>query len=383
MNITLQPKKLKGNITVPPSKSLLHRALICAYLGKSAFDVSGYDLSEDITVTKNALENFRDGAVIDCGESGSTLRFLIPIACALGLNIMFTGHGRLPERPLTPYFREFAKKGITFSTDKLPFQISGKLMSGTFELEGDVSSQFISGLLFALPILDGDSEIILTTKHESKPYTDMTIKYLEKCGITIEEYDNTYKIKGNQKYSFTHLEIEGDFSQAAFFLTANYLGSDINITNLPENSIQGDKKILEILDDLRYNDKAAVSAEDIPDLVPILAVAGCFAKNGLVIKNASRLRIKESDRLTAIANALNAIGGQVTVTADGLIVNQITEFKGGEADACNDHRIAMSLAIAATMSTFPVTIIGAECVKKSYPNFFEHIAQAGSCINNL
>lgn len=374
MNIKLQPQKLKGNIEIPPSKSLLHRALICAFLSGEQFDTEKLFpiSSKDIAVTKKSLENFYNGCdLIDCGESGSTLRFLIPIACAMGLNVTFTGRGRLPDRPLTPYFREFSKKGINFTAQKLPFKINGKLSSGTFELEGDVSSQFISGLLFALPLLNGDSEIILTTKHESKPYTDMTVKYLEKCGIIIEEYTNTYKIKGNQKYKFTHLDIEGDFSQAAFFLTANYLGSDINIINLPKNSIQGDKKILEILENLQYNDEVTVSAEDIPDLVPILAVAGCFSKKGLTIVNASRLRIKESDRLTAIANALNAIGGQVTVTEDGLVVNPVTEFTGGEIDACNDHRIAMALAIAATKSTCPVTIMGAECVKKSYPDFWE------------
>ncbi|GHU53103.1 3-phosphoshikimate 1-carboxyvinyltransferase [Clostridia bacterium] len=371
MNLTLKPAMLDGKINLPPSKSLLHRALICAYLADYNLDITGYEISKDIATTKYTLDCFADGYSLDCGESGSTLRFLLPIACALGLNVTFTGEGRLPERPLIPYLREFIHNGIQFSSDKLPITISGKLKAGKYNLEGNISSQFISGLLFALPLLDGDSEIIITTSHESKPYTDMTLACIRNCGINIIEKDNTYIIKGNQKYIYSDIEIEADYSQAAFFLVANFLGSNIKIDNLPQKSIQGDQKIVEILENLKNNTIDEIDCKDTPDLVPVLAVACCFAKTRVILKNTDRLRLKESDRLTAISTSLNKIGGKLNVTKSGLIIEPIDHFTGGITDSVNDHRIAMSLAIAAQKCNAPITIINAECVGKSYPSFWD------------
>ncbi|MDR0920343.1 MAG: 3-phosphoshikimate 1-carboxyvinyltransferase [Oscillospiraceae bacterium] len=373
MNITLKSIPLKGKLTLPPSKSLLHRALICAYLSKNEFDLSSYEVSNDIFATKHSLEDFEQESVVNCFESGSTLRFLLPIACALGLNITFIGDGRLPERPLTAYLREFSKKGITFDGDKLPLKVSGQLQPGEYNIEGNISSQFISGLFFALPLLNGDSKIIVTEPHESKPYSNMTLACLRKCGIEILEDGNTYTIKGNQTYQWNNIDIEGDFSQAAFFLTANYLGSDIKFTNLPKNSSQGDNKIIEILEELKQNNISEINCTDVPDLVPILAVACCFAKKNIIINGAERLKIKESNRLAAITKNLNDIGGKITLYPDGLKIEPIEYFRGGIVDSYNDHRIAMSSAIAAQKSLYPITILNAECVGKSYPSFWDEI----------
>jgi 3-phosphoshikimate 1-carboxyvinyltransferase len=395
MEITLQPKKLKGEIAIPPSKSILHRTLICSFLAGTEPDLSEYVLSKDIIATRKALRNLKYGETVDCGESGSTLRFLIPVACALGLTVKFTGSGRLPERPLVPYFRELSKKGITFSEDKLPFTVSGKLESGFYEIEGNISSQFISGLMFALPLIKGNSRIRIIGTHESQPYTEMTINCIRKQGVKIAKNNGEYLIKGNQKYIPGSINVEADYSQAAFFLAANFLGSNVKITNLPKKSIQGDSAIVLLLNLLKHdlNESVldiyktlnvvqflqpeikdalirAVSFQDVPDLVPIFAVASCFAKNPVKIVNAERLRIKESDRLSAMCNALNAIGGNVRETEDGLLITPVSHFTGGTIDSVNDHRIAMALAIASTKSIAPITITGAECVEKSYPDFW-------------
>lgn len=408
MNIRITPSMLEGTVSIPASKSYAHRAIICAALADGCSEISGVTMSKDITATIEAMKalgaaveqvsedtlrvsgvsGIPAAADIDCNESGSTLRFIIPIAAALGVESRFFGRGRLPQRPIDIYTRELGNHGITFDYDHtMPFGISGKLTSGKYYIEGDVSSQFITGLLFALPLLEQDSEIIITTeKLESKPYIDITAECMKKFGITVEETAEGYHISGGQKYLPCSLKVEGDYSQAAFFFTANALGCGINVENLVPESVQGDKKILEIISEMCYNGTDELKSfnadcSDIPDLVPILTVLGCFGTERSVIYNAERLRIKESDRLKAISETLNALGGRVTVTDDGLLIDPITELHGGEIDSFGDHRIVMSAAIAALKATGDITIKGAEAVEKSYPDFFRDYNKLGGKAN--
>lgn len=405
MDIKITPSKLKGTVNIPSSKSMTHRMLICAALANGQSKISNITFSKDIyatidaltsigadikinkdSVTVNGINHLPDSSQIDCCESGSTLRFLIPITASLGISSTYIGHGRLPERPITPYIRELSEHGITFEYhNTMPFNMSGKLKSGKFKLEGNISSQFITGMLFALPLLDGDSEIIMTSVLESKPYADMTIQCLNTFGIEITETEKGYFIKGNQQYKHQNTIVEGDYSQAAFFVVANVLGNNININNLTKNSLQGDKKIVEITENLCYNKNNepngfSINAADIPDLVPILGVLGTFCQGKSLIYGAERLKIKESDRLESTSAALNALGGNITAENDGLsILHSI--LKGGTVDSYGDHRIAMSAAIAATICTEPVIIKNANAVEKSYPDFFKDYQKLGGIIN--
>lgn len=402
MDIKIYPSKLIGTVKAPSSKSYSHRMLIAAALAGGVSEISNVTESDDINVTAGAMEALgakiladegtytvsgiktpAEKAYINCGESGSTLRFMIPVAAALGTNATFDGRAKLPTRPITPYTREFPKKGVTFEPQSgLPIEIKGRLRAGEYSLEGDVSSQFITGLMLALPLCEEDSVIKLTSPLQSKPYADMTIAALKNFGVNIKEVDMDglplYLIKGGQKYSPCRISVEGDYSQAAFFYTANALGSEVKITNLDPNSVQGDKDIVEIIEGCGKELSAfTVDVGDIPDLVPILAVLGSFTTGQSRIINAARLKIKESDRLVCVANALNAIGGRVTAGEDSLIIDPVKSFKGGEVDSCNDHRIVMAAAIAATVSEGPVIIHGAENVNKSYPRFFEDYKALG------
>ncbi len=407
-NVEINPTLLKGTVSAPPSKSVAHRLLICAALAEGTSTVSGLQISKDIEATIQALKalgaeisvsgdtaevtgisvsTLVKKAVVNCNESGSTLRFIIPIAAALGVNAEFLGQGKLPERPITPYLSELTKNGITFDyNNTMPFSISGKLKSGKFVVDGGISSQFITGLLFALPLLDGNSEIVLTSTLQSKPYVDITIGCLNQFGIEISEISDRYLIKGNQRFNPSKSVVEGDYSQAAFYFVANVIGNNIDISNLNSNSLQGDKKILEIIDKVRYNDKKqlnsfSVDASDIPDIVPILTVLASFCEGTSEITNVARLRIKESDRLEAISSCINKIGGNVITEADRLIITGVKSFTGGTVDSFNDHRIAMSMAIAATKCDKPLTITNAGCVEKSYPNFFSDYTMLGGKIN--
>ncbi|WP_294100070.1 3-phosphoshikimate 1-carboxyvinyltransferase [uncultured Ruminococcus sp.] len=395
MNITVFPTKLSGLVTVPPSKSVAHRMVIAAALSEGTSTITNIYPSEDILATMSCMrklgaeidftgdraeitgiKDIPETAELDCGESGSTLRFLIPVACALGVKTTFQGRGRLPQRPITPYLYEFPKHGISFEYDNtMPFSVNGKLTGGKFYVDGGISSQFITGLLFALPLLKEDSEIVLTSHLESKPYVDITLDTLRDHGCKIEETENGYFVKGGQHYEPFSGKVEGDYSQAAFFKAANSLGSRIEIAGLEEKSFQGDKKIVEICEKIVYNKNGSLQpfdldCSDIPDLVPILTVLGCFCEGKSYIRNAARLRIKECDRLSAISQCLNKIGGRVKELDDGLEIEGVLALNGGTVESFNDHRIAMSMAVAATRCTSPLKIKGAECVRKSYPDFF-------------
>ena len=405
MDIRISPSKLKGELNVPASKSCAHRSIICASLADGVSHLSGVTMSKDIEATIGAMTALGaefevnggditvkgsggknvEKCLVDCNESGSTLRYIIPIAAAVGTETEFHGRGRLPQRPIDIFTRELGKNGVNFDYhNTMPFTVSGGLRSGRFEIEGNVSSQFITGLLFALPLLDGDSEIVLTSHLESRPYVDITIDTLRRFGVIAEETADGFFVRGGQKYHPHDEKIEGDYSQAAFFCVANALGSQVELHNLNENSVQGDKKILEIIHDMCYNGSIGsynADCSDIPDLVPILAVLGAFGSEKSVIYNAKRLKIKESDRLETTAALLNGLGGDVTVTDDGLIIRPTGAMHGGIVDGFGDHRIVMAAAIAATCIDGEVVIRGAEAAEKSYPAFFDDYKMLGGNAN--
>jgi 3-phosphoshikimate 1-carboxyvinyltransferase len=400
VEIRLDHSVLSGKVKIPASKSCAHRLLICAALAEGVSVISGVSMSKDIeatigamtalgadfdingdTVTVKGISRCPENAVIDCNESGSTLRFIIPVAAALGVEAEFTGRGRLPQRPIDIYTRELSKNGITFLTDKMPYRTTGRLTGSEYRIEGDVSSQFVTGLLFALPLLKNDSEIVLTSHLESRPYVDITIDILRKFGISVEEGESCFRIRGGQKYIAHNERVEGDYSQAAFFYVANALGSETEIGNLISDSVQGDRRIIDLINEWTTNGCYNADCSDIPDLVPVLAVLGAFGKKRSVIYNAKRLRIKESDRLSTTAAMLNTLGGNVEITDDGLVITPTDAMHGGIVDGAGDHRIVMAAAVAATAINGEVVIRGAEAAEKSYPDFFKDYINLGGKAN--
>lgn len=403
MDIRITPSHLSGRVEIPASKSCAHRALICAALAQGKSVISGVSMSKDIEATIGAMTalgahfdvdgstvtvtggvSVPETADIDCNESGSTLRFIIPVAAALGTLSTFHGRGRLPQRPIDIFKRELSKNGAVFHSQEMPYVIGGKLTGGRYEIEGNVSSQFVTGLIFALPLLGSDSEIVLTSHLESRPYVDITIDILRRFGIEITETDTGFFIRGGQKYTPHDEKIEGDYSQAAFFCVANALGADIQLDNLSENSVQGDRAITKIIADVCPDGKIGsftADCSDIPDLVPILTVLGAFGSGDSVICNAERLKIKESNRLETSAALVNSLGGNVEITDDGLIIHPTATMHGGEVDSFGDHRIVMAAAVAATAVDGEVLIRGAEAAEKSYPDFFKDYIQLGGNAN--
>lgn len=409
MDLRITPKKLSGRVCVPPSKSVAHRMIIAAALADGTSTISNLSPSVDILSTMDCMRalgaeidykadtavikgtyNIPDKAVLNCNESGSTMRFLIPVVCALGVNAEFIGSGKLPQRPITPFAEEFPKHGVTFDFSKaesgasLPCSVSGKLTPGRFEIDGGLSSQFITGLMLALPLLSGDSEIVLTSTLNSKPYVDITRGVLRDFGVEIAETEKGFFIKGNQRLRPFYGRVEGDYSQAAFFRVANSLGSRLEILGLSESSLQGDRIIMEICDKFeKKREPFVIDGSDIPDLVPILTVLACFCNGTSRITNVARLRFKESDRLSVPAECLNAIGGDVTVHEDSLEIHGVETLRGGEIDGHNDHRIPMSMAVAATRCASPLIIRGAECVCKSFPDFFDVYGSLGGDVEEV
>ena len=419
-SMTINPSKLSGSVTVPPSKSLSHRAVICASLAGGVSEIHNIGDSDDIEstivamralgarITKQGDSLIIDGTdtlkitepqTIDCGESGSTLRLLMPLALLCGQPLTFTGSGRLPYRPLETFYNIFKRFEIPFDTTDgiLPVTVGSGEIGKVIEIEGNISSQFISGLLFMLPLKNTNTEIRITTPIESRGYVDMTIEVMKIFGVEVQNNNyHTFKIEGGQRYKGATYTIEGDFSQAAFFFAAGALGSFVVCKGLNPNSIQGDREILNIIKRMggavvvENSDMAAVpsklhgcviDAAQTPDLVPIVAVLGALAAGETRIKNALRLRIKESDRLTAITEQLNALGATVLEKNDGLIIEGVGGLVGGTVDSCNDHRVSMSMAIAATCCSEEVVINDSGCVGKSYPNFWQDYETLGGKIN--
>jgi len=407
MNITIRPTLLKGSIIPPPSKSQAHRAVIAAALAGGVSTLDHIARSQDITATLSCMAAMgagverngetaariqgldrsasrKDSGLIrfHCGESGSTLRFLIPVALAVSGGGVFTGEGRLMERPQKPYFDLFEEKGIFCRQTDGVLTVKGQLKPGTYRLPGNVSSQFITGLLYALPLLGGDSEIVLTTPLESEGYVDMTLEVLEQFGIRVLRQENRFAVPGGQQYQNRDMSIEGDWSQAAFWYAARALGSDVAVGGLNEASVQGDRVIAQQFERLTAPGDMTLDVSQCPDLVPALAAMAAVRQGKTYIINAARLRIKESDRLAAVTNVLGSMGADVTEQPEGLTVAGKEGLAGGvEVDSCNDHRIAMMAAIAATRCERPVTVMGAQCVAKSYPGFWEDYEKLGGIIN--
>lgn len=398
MMLRIRPGKLKGTVVPPSSKSQTHRALIAASLAEGQSVIGNLLLSQDIRATARAIEklgaallvedneavvtgggNREEDLELDCGESGSTLRFLIPVALAMHGRAVFSGSGRLMERPLEEYFRIFEEKGITYEWKSGTLRVQGTLPPGEYLLRGDVSSQFITGLLFALPLAKGDSVIRLTTPLESKGYIDMTLDILKRFGIETRTQDYaSFEIRGNQKYQPCRLVLEGDHSQAAFFQVANALGSDVRIEGMNPDSLQGDRAMADVLMLLAKPGDVEIDVSDIPDLVPAISVVAALREGQETrLVNASRLRIKESDRLEAVTTELRKIGGDIESFPDSLTIKGVSHFTGGRTDSHNDHRIAMALAMAATRAKEDVIISGAESVHKSYPHFFHDYKNLG------
>ena len=391
MNVTILPGTLKGAVTPPSSKSQTHRAVLALMLAQGEGKLSNLAVSQDIQATQDCVAALKSGQpaqadglpLLDCGESGSTLRFLIPVALAVRGGGHFTGRGRLMERPQGPYIRLFEEKGISWNQEGACLTVAGQLEPGVYALPGNVSSQFITGLLYALPLLPGDSRIVLTTPLESRGYVDMTLDMLRRFDIKVEEQEDGFLVPGNQTYQARDLTLEADWSGAAFWYAANFLGAQVDIQGLNPDSVQGDRQIGTLYWKLARPGNVDIDLSQCPDLAPPLAVMAAVRKRTTRFVNAGRLRIKESDRLETIARTLNALGAKAQVGEDTLTLEGLDHLEGGTVDGCNDHRIAMMAAVAAVACKEPVTILGAECVKKSYPRFWEDYTALGGEIHGL
>lgn len=391
MNVTILPGTLKGAVTPPSSKSQTHRAVLALMLAQGEGKLSNLAVSEDIQATQDCVAALKSGQpaqadglpLLDCGESGSTLRFLIPVALAVRGGGHFTGRGRLMERPQGPYIRLFEEKGILWKQEEACLTVAGQLEPGAYALPGNVSSQFITGLLYALPLLPGDSRIVLTTPLESRGYVDMTLDMLRRFDIKVEEQEDGFLVPGNQTYQARDLTLEADWSGAAFWYAANFLGAQVDIQGLNPDSVQGDRQIGTLYWKLARPGNVDIDLSQCPDLAPPLAVMAAVRKGTTRFVNAGRLRMKESDRLETIARTLNALGAKAQVGEDTLTLEGLDHLEGGTVDGCNDHRIAMMAAVAAIACKQKVTILGAECVKKSYPRFWEDYTALGGEVHGL
>ena len=423
MKIKIKPSILNGKIEIPPSKSYSHRAVIAAALaeGEKKSKIDNLKFSVDITTTTDIMENW--GAKINreessleiigngekvvpkdkyvqCNESGSTIRFLIPIGITDENELIFDGKGKLVDRPLDSYYRIFDKQGIFYKNEngKLPLTVNGKLKAGNYEIDGNISSQFITGLLYALPLLEGDSKLTINKNLESKGYIDLTLEILKLAGIEIVNNDyKSFDIKGNQIYKPFDYTVEGDYSQVAFWIVAGIISAnrdnEMKCLHVNKNSLQGDREIIEIVTRMGANleifedyvivkpSKTKGTVIDIsqcPDIAPILTVLAALSEGETRIINGERLRIKESDRITSIKTELNKLGANVTEEEDSLIIQGVENFNGGvTVNAWNDHRIAMSLAVASSRCEKEIILEEAESVRKSYPHFWDDFVKMG------
>ncbi len=417
MEVTVKPSEINGKIKAICSKSHVHRLLVCAALSDSPVTILCPTSSDDIDATGRCLcalgakitcfgggyyvtptEGTVRDALLDCNESGSTMRFLLPVAAALGIDAKFYMSGRLPERPIKPLTDELSRHGCRFKYDSRNIlHCTGSLKSGIFVLPGNVSSQYISGLLFALPLIAGDSVIKIDGQLESAGYVNMTCNALRESGIEITHKEGLFFIKGSQKYHLPEcVSAEGDWSDAAFLLAMGALsGGSITCTGLSHTSSQLDKRIVRIL--RRFGARVStthdsvtvsggelqgitVNAADIPDLVPVVAVLGAKSTGVTKITHAQRLRMKESDRLHAVSSLISSLGGSVREYPDRLVITGIGVLDGGTVDSFGDHRMAMTAACASLICKNPVTVRNAQAVSKSYPAFWEDFKSLGADI---
>ena len=409
----IKADKLVGELSPPPSKSVLHRYIIASSLAKGISKIENISFSEDIIATIEAMKklganiekkdnyllidgsdtfkNLNENIEIDCNESGSTLRFLFPLSIVKENKVLFKGRGKLFKRPMTPYFQNFEKFKIKHSyIDENAILLEGQLKAGIYEIDGNISSQFITGLLFSLPLLDGKSKIIINGKLESSNYIDISLDCLSKFGIKI--INNSYQefvIEGNQSYKVGNYRTEADYSQAAFFLVANAIGSNIKINDLSENSLQGDKKIIDYIseiDNWNSKDTLVLDGSETPDIIPILSLKVAVSGKKIEIVNIERLRIKESDRLKATVEELSKLNFDLIEKKDSILINSRENFKVNKngkvvsLSAHSDHRIAMMIAIAATCYDGEILLDNLDCIKKSYPNFWKVFLSLGGKI---
>lgn len=417
MTAIIQPTQLNGKITAITSKSDAHRLLICAALAESSTRITMRGTSDDINVTISCLRALGaeitvdpDGVLVtpikevppapqlDCMESGSTLRFLLPVAAALGANTKFVGRGRLPERPVGELTAQLRAHGVTVSSDKLPLEISGRLTGGDFTLPGNVSSQFVTGLLLALPLCGGGI-VKLTTQLESAPYVDITCADMKRFGVSVAKCESSFTVSPGQEYRSPGIaHAEGDWSGAAFFLAAGALSGEVAVSGLNPDSPQGDMAVVDIL--RKFGADITVSGSDvtarhtgklracdidvseIPDLLPVLAVVAAAAEGTTVFTGGSRLRLKESDRIASTAAMIRSLGGTAEERPDGLEVTG-SALSGGCVDSFGDHRIAMSAAVAATVCRRNVEITNPMCVSKSYPDFYTDFKKLGGVVHGV
>ena len=412
MNKTILPGARTGEVHIPASKSQAHRMLLCAAMGENEVTLRCRGLSKDILATVACLKAL--GASVDaegevlhlrpvsapppglcllpCGESGSTLRFLLPLVGALGASAVFEREGRLPERPIEPLGRELCRNGMDIRSDGARLSCSGQLRPGAFSLPGNISSQYISALLMTLPLLEGESTLHIEGALESAAYVAMTEEVLRLGGVRTEKTGDGYRIPGGQRCRFApELSVEGDYSNAAFFLCAGALSErGIRVTGLDPQSRQGDRAIVPLLEEMGAqvaSDGSSVTvkrdalhgitidASPIPDLIPVLSVVAAAASGETRVIHAQRLRLKESDRLHSTTQMLRALGAEAEELPDGLVIRGGRTLAGGTVDACGDHRIAMSAAVAGGICRGTVTICGSECVQKSYPDFWTDFQQ--------
>nr|WP_326171690.1 3-phosphoshikimate 1-carboxyvinyltransferase [uncultured Oscillibacter sp.] len=407
MDVRIYPRRLSGVVTPPPSKSLAHRLVIAASLAAGTSTIRNTDFSQDIEATLRCMhalgarwetvENglritgiggirqpFGDLPRFDCGESGSTLRFLIPISMTAGRGGVFTGQGRLMERPQQPYFGLFRERGINYEQQDGVLTVQGQLTPGEYRLAGNVSSQFFTGLLMALPLLEGPSVVVSTTALESASYVTMTMGVLDQCGVRVR-YSPQINSFGVSPGIYCPLEtvVEADWSQAAFWYAAITLGSGLRLRGLNGRSSQGDAAVVSHCKRLSENGDVSIDLSDCPDLLPPLAVMAAVRRGTTRFTGAARLRLKESDRLATVHQMLSALGGAASEEADSLTVYGVSTLPGGTVDGANDHRIVMAAAVAATRCQGPVVIRGAEAVKKSYPGFWREYENLGGDVRVL
>lgn len=423
MKVKISPSKVNGNISIPSSKSISHRAIICASLASGTSKVSNITYSKDIEATINCMralgaqiEVFDNSCIItgtnlfeqtgeiycDCHESGSTLRFLIPAGACTNAKVTYSGQGRLLSRPMEIYQKIFEEQGLSFIQNDKEIKIQGKLKAQEYHLDGNVSSQFISGLLFILPLLEKDSTIHINPPYESRSYVDLTLDMLQKFGVSIKEVDDlTYFIPGNQTYKAQDVCVEGDFSQMAFFGVLGCLNHDLSCSNMNIDSHQGDKAILEQLKQAgcaikEEKDKITIYStspiaqtidlSNCPDLGPILCVLASFSKGTTKIINAQRLRMKESDRILAMETELKKWGVDITSDVDSITIHGKPEYSTQDIPEIyghNDHRIVMAMTVFGLCAKNPCIISDAQAITKSYPTFFEDIQKINGKVEIL
>lgn len=418
MNVLIKSSVLKGSVKIPPSKSIAHRAIICAALADGESYLQNIQYSQDILATLEAVSALgakvtrKENAVkiigvnkpmqrarIDCNESGSTLRFLIPVVAALGIETSFLGKGRLPDRPLTSYQQIFANNTVHFTqSDQEICSVKGKMSPGCFMIDGNISSQFITGLLFSLPLLSEDSKLMIHGTLESAPYIAITVDVLKSFGVQVVCQKNGFLVQGNQTFKATNYYIEGDYSQAAFFAVYGACFSPITLTGLKKNTLQGDRKILDYLHQAGaciewkeetvhvFRDKLnsfTHNISDTPDLAPPLALLALCCSGKSLLTGAGRLRLKESDRIASIAKCVKQLGAKAVVRETELEIEGTNRLNGGSINSFSDHRIVMMAAIAGCQCVNDLVIQNAEAVKKSYPAFFTDYKRLGGRVYEL